>query len=256
MRRLLAIALESLFAGVTDNVFRSVLRLPTPARLPGTLVRRLRERALERSLRASAGADPGDDSPLSAALLRLFDLVPGPFFEGFLQGYRAYRSDSLVDFRHGRQTHFDFTFWAFSEAAWPGLVEEYIRFCRDHARNNDGYRPALFTEIYFMPRDRRARVAPSIDGPVFTLDMVDNRPPDPRWKAINRAYNEWAVAHGGRPLLNQTKELEATPDVVRRAYGAAWKEFSAAVWKANPPLPGAPNGRFVSGFFAPLLDPR
>jgi hypothetical protein len=45
------------------------------------------------------------------------------------------------------------------------------------------------------------------DEDVFTLDAVDHRPTDAGWHQFNRDYNDLAMRFGGRPFLNQTKQL-------------------------------------------------
>jgi len=192
------------------------------------------------------------DDAAFARLLRLFDRGTGVFLSEMLGGYHAYRSDSLVEFTDDRDTFFDFTFWAFPQREWDRLVPAYLRFCRAHLE----FRPALFTEVYFICQDTSSWLSFSADGPVFTLDIVDNRPGDEGWKKMNHEYNRWAADQGGRPLMNQTKELHAPPGLLRRAYGEAWTRFSRAVWASNPPLAGHANGRFVSDYFNRLLDPR
>jgi len=88
------------------------------------------------------------------------------------------------------------------------------------------------------------------DEDVFTLDMVHHRrrdlPFDPRWIEMNRRFGELAADLGGRPLLNQTKELD----------GAMMR----TVGLRNPPLAEAlarlragAEPRLVSRYFAALL---
>jgi hypothetical protein len=72
--------------------------------------------------------------------------------------------------------------------------------------------------------------------------MVHNEPNNPDWHALNEAYNEFAVRHGGRPLLNQTKRLPQTPHVVGQAL-PEWAAFKAEV-AASPAGP-----RFLAGSF-------
>jgi hypothetical protein len=219
------------------------------------------------------GYVPGDPTTVQNQLLALFDLVPSTFFETGIGGFNGYRSDSMIDFAPSRGTCFDFTFWAYPLDRWQEIVAGYFAFCDDSLRNT-GFRPTLFTEVYFMGRDTTSLLSPGANGPVFTLDTVHSGPKDAEWKAFNELYNVWAAKHGGRPLLNQTKHLESTPDVsevrLRDAFGdewatfstrvlrqaftpAEWEAFTAMVRRANPPLPGAPGGRFVSDFFERLL---
>jgi hypothetical protein len=128
-----------------------------------------------------------------------------------LHGFTAYRSDSNIDFTRERLTFFDFTFWAYPVSQWQRVVTDFIAFC---AKNRPRFRPALFTEVYFICADDRSRLAFAPREHVFTLDMVHNEPNNPEWHALNEAYNEFAVSHGARPLLNQTKRLPETPHVV------------------------------------------
>lgn len=254
--RMAAASVELLSAALLENrLTRALFAGHPPSPTLGRAFAEIHERLPRETRTPPPDVDPSSEEAQFARLLPLFDKPTGPFFEDLVRGYRAYRSDSLVDFSHDRATFFDFTFWAFAERHWDRLVPEYIRFCRDYSRRHGGYRPALFTEIYFIPQDRHSLLSFSADGPVFTLDMVDNRPDDARWRAMNRAYNLWAAEHGGHPLMNQTKELEATPEVLSRAYGEAWARFSRAVWAANPAAPDAPDGRFVSSYFKKLLTP-
>ncbi len=181
---------------------------------------------------------------VSPDLLSLADFLPEPVFD-LLEGFRAYRSDSMIDFSRDRSTYFDFSFWAYPWSEWRQIVPDYLEFC-DTYRRNTGFRPSLFTEVYFICEDRQSLLSFSPKEPVFTLDIVDHRPWDRRWHELLRAYNEWAADHGGRPLLNQTKQLEFTPQVVSQAFGSDWKSFVAIVHNADP------KGRLVNDFFRKL----
>src|SRR5438552_16968996 len=62
--------------------------------------------------------------------------------------------------------------------------------------------PALMSAV------DRSLLAFAPDEHVFTLDMVHNGPDDADWKDMNEACNRFAVQSGGRPVLNQTKQLD------------------------------------------------
>jgi hypothetical protein len=96
--------------------------------------------------------------------------------------------------------------------------------------------------VYFICADDRSRLAFAPQEHAFTLDMVHNEPNHPEWHALNEAYNEFAVSHGARPLLNQTKRLPETPHVVGRAL-PEWAAFKAEV-AASPA-----GDRFLRGSF-------
>ena len=205
--------------------------------------------------------------------------MPGPVLAA-LGEYRAYRSDSLIDFERNRTSVFDFTFWAFPQSRWAEIIPAYIEFCRkikdpraergdpsaDDPLPRPGFRPTLFTEVYFTGPDAKSYLAFAWDEAAFTLDMVHNLPDDEDWKKMNRLYNTWAVKHGGRPLFNQTKHLDSTPNIQALLVKAfmrkdpktgrtddRWKAFSDRVRAANPAHEGCAHGRFVN-YFAKLLS--
>lgn len=163
--------------------------------------------------------------------------------------FRARRADTMIDFGADRRDYFDFTFWAFPARSWTTVVPAYVRFCADFLERT-GFRPSLPTEIYAIAHDTSSALSVSYDEDVFTLDMVHHRdadePFDPRWIRMNREFNAFAAGHGGRPLLNQTKELEpAHVAEVRRqnpVLDAGWRRLAAAT-----------DPRFLTPFFGGLL---
>ena len=78
------------------------------------------------------------------------------------------------------------------------------------------------------------------------MDLVDSRPNDPDWIEFNRRFNALAARFGGRPLLNQTKQLSR--DVVYQTLGEDWKEFLAL--REQNDL----GGRFLSEYFRDLME--
>jgi FAD/FMN-containing dehydrogenase len=202
-----------------------------------------------------AAALPEPDAPLSTWLLSVFDGSVVPLFKA-LGDFRGYRGDSMINFEGDRPSYFDFTFWAFPVSGWQRTVQDYIAFCRQHESGAllPRFRSRLFTEIYFMGRDRQALLSFAPDEPVFTLDMVDTYRKEDHarrsdWHAMSQAYNQWAATHGGRPVFNQTKQIDKTPAVVQAPapIAGAWAQFRQAVAAADP------GGRFRNGFFHALL---
>jgi hypothetical protein len=198
-------------------------------------------------------------------LISALDLAPEQIL-GAIGGFKSYRSDSLIDFveRPLRDAAFDFTFWLFPIDEWPRIISAYLNFCQDIVESRPdvwpfpSFRPALFTQVYFMGQDESSLLSPCPGGPAFTLDVAHTASVQrDEWRRFNEAYNVWAAKNHGRPLLNQTKWLESTPDVknlLAGIYGTnVWKTFSTLVRAANPPRAKAPNGRFVSDFFQQLL---
>ena len=123
-----------------------------------------------------------------------------------LGGFDGMRSDSTIDFKDARRHYFDFTFCAVPMSAWQEFVPAYLRFCKDFRRET-GFRVTLLSEVYVMSRDEHSLLSPTATKECFTMDVTDTRIGHPRWKEFNRRFNSLVADHGGRPLLNQTKEL-------------------------------------------------
>jgi len=130
---------------------------------------------------------------------------------------------------------------------WGTVVPAYLQFCENFQRRT-GFRPALPTEVYFIRQDNHGLLSFSPSEDIFTLDMVNSTPRTSKdevyWRWMNREYNDFAAAHGGRPLLNQTKELSRS--IVHRSLGADWQAFAATRLLADK------DGRFLNEFFKSL----
>lgn len=162
-----------------------------------------------------------------------------------LGGYRARRSDSMINFKQHRSHYFDFTFWAIPVSQWERMIPEYLKFCANY-RKEMGFRASLPAEVYFIRRENHSLLSFSQHEDVFTLDLVDSRPNDPLWRRMNRKFNRLAASFGGRPLLNQTKELDE--DVVHQTLAEEWKKFLVIHRDQDP------HGRFLNTFFAAFLS--
>lgn len=197
------------------------------------------------------------DTERRDVLLELLDSSPALL--EIIGGYRAHRSDSMLDFQEDRwPLVFEFTFWAFPRDRWSQIVPEFVAFCQEF-RDTRSYRPAIFAEIYFIDQDPHSVLSFSPDGPIFTLNLVDSPRDvdtggrwDRRWFEMNEEFNRWAVGNdktghprGGRPILNQTKELLKTPGVLPRAFGPAWPAFQGAISAAD-------RARFLTSYFRQL----
>lgn len=161
-----------------------------------------------------------------------------------LGGFDGVRSDSTIDFAPNRRRSFDFTFCAVPMSRWEEFVPAYVRFCTAF-RNETGFRATLLSEVYIMSRDDRSLLSPTVTEESFTMDVTDTRPNHPPWKEFNRRFNDLVADHGGRPLLNQTKELSR--EVVYRMLGADWERFLEIRQRDDP------EGRFLSRYFADLM---
>ena len=167
------------------------------------------------------------------------------FFVHFLSRFASYRADAMIDFKRPVSSYFDFTFWAFPVSAWDKVVPDYLDFCERFQRQI-GFRPALPTEVYFIRRDDSALLSFCPDEDIFTLDMVHWSDEEPLvWSAMNRAFNEFAADHGGRPLLNQTKGLMQS--VAARVWKPGWYILAHERRVADP------HDRFLTPFLRDIL---
>jgi hypothetical protein len=161
-----------------------------------------------------------------------------------LGGFRAHRSDSMIDFKFDRGHYFDFTFWAVPVSRWEEFIPEYLAFCRDYLHKT-GFRVSLLSEVYFINKDQRALLSFSSEEDVFTVDLTDSRPNDPYWIEFNKRFNVFVARFGARPLLNQTKQLNR--DIVYQTLGEDWKRFLSYREQDDP------DRRFLSKFFEDLI---
>jgi len=167
------------------------------------------------------------------------------FFLRIISRFASYRADAMIDFKRPASSYFDFTFWAFPVSRWAEIVPAYLRFC-ERFRSENEFRPALPTEVYFIRKDDSALLSFSCDEDIFTLDMVNWSDEEPAaWRAMNRAFNEFAARHGARPLLNQTKAL--LPAVAKQLWTPAWHALGEARRAADP------ENRFLTPFFRDVL---
>lgn len=174
---------------------------------------------------------------------RFIDAVfPIPF--KLLGSFRAARADTMIDFKEKRWHYFDFTFWAIPKSQWQKIIPAYMDWCRKYFRRT-GFRPGLSPEMYFIRRDQHSPLSFSFKEDIFTLDMVDCRPNDPAWHAMNREFNHFVAGYGSRPLLNQTKQFDRQiAEELDADWRAAWKNLAVKV-RARP--------RFLNSYFDALL---
>jgi hypothetical protein len=137
---------------------------------------------------------------------------------------------------------FGFTFWAFPEQKYPEILSAYFDFCREHKKRS-GYRTNLPHVSYRIARDQNALLSYSHDHVVATLDPAAS--PSAGFDDFLRAFNKFAIDRGGKPMLNQTKWLDA--ELLLRAYGERWRAFAQIRQQWDP------EDRFLSAHFRALL---
>jgi hypothetical protein len=159
-------------------------------------------------------------------------------------GFRAYRDDSMVNFKFKRWHVADFTFWAMPISRLQEFMPAYYRLCKEFEQRT-GFRMSLLSEVYFLNRDNHSLLSYAPDEDIFTCDGINTNPHDPRWIEFNKRYNEFAAGYGGRPLFTQTKYLDRA--VVYRSLGGAWEQFLAERERQDP------DGRFLNDYFRGLI---
>jgi FAD/FMN-containing dehydrogenase len=137
---------------------------------------------------------------------------------------------------------FVFTMWSFDEDRFFDVLEDYVLFCREHARRT-GFRCDLPAVGYRIMADRNALLSYAHDANAMSIDPVSTG--GPGWDDFLKAFNAVASERGGHPLFNQTKHL--TPEQVRKAYGERLDAFAEARGARDP------GNRFLSSYFARLL---
>jgi FAD/FMN-containing dehydrogenase len=161
-----------------------------------------------------------------------------------LGGFMARRADSTIEFSRHRQHYFDFSYFAIPARRFPAFLPEYVGLGHSFL-GRTGFRPSAMALSYHMRRDEHALLSATPGEDVMTIDAVDHRPNHPLWAEFNRELNEIAADFGGRPILNQTKQLSG--DVLHRTMGEEWKQFLAIRATQDP------DDRMLSDFFRQLM---
>lgn len=177
-----------------------------------------------------------------------FDIELG-FYRLFskLGGFTLYDPDKMIDYsKTPRVARYAFTFWAFPADRWVENIQAYVQF-RDEYHRAHGFRCNLPCGAYFVRRDQSSLLSYTHDGDVFSIDPIHapgERDKD-AWAAFLRAFNEWAHARGGIPLLNQSPFV--TREHVTAAYGDRWTQLCDWLRTVDP------DKRMVNEFFAALM---
>ena len=130
-----------------------------------------------------------------------------------------------------------FSMWAFREAGFFDILEEYCNFCLAYEKAT-GYRCNLPSVGYAIARDVEALLSYSWEGATLSIDPASTGGPE--WEEFLHHYNEFCSARRGVPLFNQTPFL--TRDQVRKAFGVRIQQFAAT---APGGRPQEPHARFL-----------
>ena len=135
-----------------------------------------------------------------------------------------------------------FSMWAFREAGFFDILDEYCNFCIAYEKAT-GYRCNLPSVGYAIARDVEALLSYSWEGATLSIDPASTGGPE--WEQFLHHYNDFCNQRRGAPLLNQTPFL--TRDQVRRAFSTRLQQFAARRREADP------KARMLDSYFRELL---
>lgn len=136
-----------------------------------------------------------------------------------------------------------FSMWAFREAGFFKILEEYCDFCAAYAQRT-GYRCDLPSVGYAIAADRNALLSYCWDGATLSIDPASTGGKE--WEEFLRAYNDFCSARGGEPLFNQTPFL--TREQAHKAFGGRLKLFADYRRQADP------ENRLLDSYFRDFLE--
>jgi hypothetical protein len=197
-------------------------------------------RAIRRYAVSSALANVAEDieSEIELGLYRFLSATGG---------FTLYDPDKMIDYTKTPQSgRYAFTFWAFPRDQWVKNLNDYVAFQEGYFAST-GFRCNMPLGSSFIRQDTSSLLSYTSEGDIISLDPI--HAPGERdahaWETFLRAFNEWAHARGGRPLLNQSPFI--TRQQVVDAYGERWKTLSDWLETVDP------DRRMVNEYFAALL---
>jgi FAD/FMN-containing dehydrogenase len=168
----------------------------------------------------------------------------------FPAGRRTFKNLKPIDYSHRYRWRWDFHFWAYPVEQFPTVVlPAFLRFLREYKAQHPAFDEKGLMACYRLRVEPSALLSPTYSEDRMTLDPLRPLTADARamqaWDDFCYAYNEFAVAHGGKCTFNQTKVL--TKAQVEGAFGDLWDRFKAARESADP------DRRFLSAYFQRLI---
>lgn len=140
-------------------------------------------------------------------------------------------------------SRYTFSIWAFPEETYIQALTDYYAFCRSYYRSKK-FRCNMPNVGYRVARDQGSLFSYSFNGPVMTFDPVSTGIPG--WEEFLQGYNEFASAHNGVPLFNQSHVL--TREQVTRAFGERLATFEEHRHRFDP------DERFLNPYFREFLQ--
>lgn len=175
--------------------------------------------------------------------LGVLSAVTFPLLRFVIRGRNTLAADQQIHYpAMSDNCRYTFSIWAYPMERYPEAIRDYFAFCRDYYEQH-GFRVTMPSVGYRTFQDQQALLSYTFDEDAITIDPVTT--PEPGWEAFQVAYDQFAQAHGGQPLLNQTKYL--TRQSVLTAYGERIDTLERHRVRLDP------DGRFLSPYFRELF---
>jgi FAD/FMN-containing dehydrogenase len=162
-------------------------------------------------------------------------------------GFTLYAPDKTVNYsKTPMSARYVFTFWAFPRADYARNLQDYVAWADAYFKQH-GFRCNMPLGSYFIRKDTSSLLSYSYDGDILSLDPIHSpgEKDRPNWDTFLQAFNDWAHARGGIPLLNQSPFVKR--EHVVAAYGDRWSTLCNWLRTVDP------NQRMVNEFFSGLL---
>jgi FAD/FMN-containing dehydrogenase len=162
-------------------------------------------------------------------------------------GFTLHAPDKTINYsKTPVSARYVFTFWAFPRADYARNLRDYVAWAEAYYKQT-GFRCNMPLGSYFIHRDTSSLLSYSYNGDILSLDPIHSpgEKDRPNWDKFLQAFNDWAHARGGIPLLNQSPWV--TREHVVAAYGDRWTTLCDWLRTVDP------DRRMVNEFFAGLL---
>ena len=162
-------------------------------------------------------------------------------------GFTLHAPDKTVNYSKTPMTaRYVFTFWAFPRADYARNLRDYVAWADAYYKQH-GFRCNMPLGSYFIHKDTSSLLSYSYDGDILSLDPIHSpgEKDRPNWDTFLQAFNDWAHARGGIPLLNQSPFVKR--EHVVAAYGDRWATLCNWLRTVDP------DRRMVNEFFGALL---
>ena len=162
-------------------------------------------------------------------------------------GFTLHAPDKTVNYsKTPMSARYVFTFWAFPRAEYARNLRDYVAWAEAYYKQH-GFRCNMPLGSYFIHKDTSSLLSYSYDGDILSLDPIHSpgEKDRPNWDKFLHAFNDWAHARGGIPLLNQSPFVKR--EHVVAAYGDRWTTLCNWLRTVDS------DRRMVNEFFDALL---